>query len=66
MHNSDSAIGIDFGWFNRNRNQEYHNSMELESIENWLESESEFESDFWVNLESESESHKGRNSASLI
>ncbi len=37
----------------------------MESTENWLESESELESDFSVNLESESESHMGRNRASL-
>ncbi len=32
---------------------------------NWVESESEMESDFGVYLESESESHLGRNCASL-
>ncbi len=43
-------------------------SIGVESTENWLESEPELESDFWVNLESElePESHMGRNRASLI
>ena len=40
--------------------------QKVESTENWLESESELESDFLVNLESESESHMGQNRASLI
>ncbi len=48
-----------------NRKQKFWVGIGVELIENRLESESELESDFWVNLDSESESQMGHNSASV-
>ena len=63
MHDSDSGIGINSGMIPIFAEI----GIGIKNIKikwNWLESESELESDFWVNLESES--HMGRNRASLI
>ncbi len=64
MHDSDSGIWIDSGMIPFFAGTGI--GIGIKNIKIRVESESELESDFWDNLESESESHMGRNRSSLV